>query len=182
MRLVGLLLLALLLFAERAPAQTKSPDSQTLQQILGEVRQLRRELQATAVAAQRGQILMYRLQAQESTVRRLQDRADDARSKLTQIDQEKGKLSEAIKQFEEPQAQNQTDDPASRKEFEQTLANLKGRLEAVSNDETETQAKLADAEEQLRVEQAKLGRLQDELDRLDKSLEEYSGRSNGTPD
>jgi chromosome segregation ATPase len=174
MRLRTPLLFALLFLATSAPAQTKSADTQTLQQILGELRQLRRELQATAAAAQRMQILMYRLQAQETVVRRLQDRADDSRSKLTQIEQEKGKLSEGIKQFEDSQTQNQSDDPATRKEAEQTLANLKGRLEVISSEETETQAKLTDTEEQLRVEQAKLGRLQDELDRLDKSLEESS--------
>ena len=182
MRLRGSLAFAVLLFAQSAIAQTKSPDSQTLQQILGELRQLRRELQATAAAAQRAQILMYRLQAQEAAVRRLQDRADDSRSRLAQMEQEKTKLSEDVEQFEDSPTNNPSDDPVSKKEAEQTLANLKARLEVNSNDQAETQAKLADTEEQLRVEQAKLGRLQDELARLDKSLEESSRQPDGAPE
>lgn len=171
-----------LLLPRSMAAQTKSSDTQTLQQILGEVRQLRRELQVTAAAAQRAQILMFRLQAQENAVRRLQDRVDDSRSKLTQIEQEKSKLSQDLKQFEDSQTRAVNDDPVVRKEVEQTLANLKARLEVDANDEQEMQARLTDAEEQLRTEQAKLGRLQDELDRLDKSLEESSRPSDATPE
>jgi chromosome segregation ATPase len=169
-----------LLLPRCVAAQTKSSDTQTLQQILGEVRQLRRQLQVTTAAAQRSQILMYRLQAQENAVRRLQDRVDDSRSKLTQIEQEKSKLGQDLKQFEDSQTRGQIDDPATQKEIDQTVANIKARLEANSNEEQETQTKLTDAEEQLRTEQAKLGRLQDELDRLDKSLEESSRPSDRT--
>jgi hypothetical protein len=52
------------------------------------------------------------------------------------------------------------------------LARLKVALEQRTNAEQETQTRLTDSEEQLRIEQAKLGRLQDELDRLDKTLQD----------
>ena len=45
---------------------------------------------------------------------------------------------------------------------------------AQASSEQETQPRLMEAEEQLRIEQAKLGRLQDELERLDKALEDSS--------
>jgi chromosome segregation ATPase len=154
--------------------QTNPTDSQTLQSILAEVRQLRRELLTVSVAAQRAQVLIYRLQAQESAVRRLRERADDWRSKLTQIEQEKSKLSEEVKLFEDSLRHNQSDDPAAKKEADQTLVILKARLESDSNEEQEIQTKVADAEELLRVEQAKLERLQDELDRWDQMLQQSS--------
>jgi hypothetical protein len=58
--------------------------------------------------------------------------------------------------------------------LEDTIARFKASLEAQATTEQEIQAKLTDSEERLRLEQAKLGRLQDELDRLDKTLEQLS--------
>jgi uncharacterized protein YlxW (UPF0749 family) len=69
---------------------------------------------------------------------------------------------------------NQTEDPKAKKELEDIIAGLKATMETQSNAEQETQARLIESEEQLRIEQAKLARLQDELDRLDKTLQESS--------
>jgi len=55
------------------------------------------------------------------------------------------------------------------------LVQIKARFDADANKEQETQAKLMEAEEQLRLEQAKLGGLQDQLDRLEKTLENFNG-------
>ena len=48
---------------------------------------------------------------------------------------------------------------------------MKARLQSMEDDEQQAQVKLVEAEEQLRIEQAKLGELEAELDRLDKSLD-----------
>jgi hypothetical protein len=53
------------------------------------------------------------------------------------------------------------------------LAQVKARFDAEANKEQETQAKLIESEEQLRLEQAKLGGLQDQLDRLKKTIGEF---------
>src|SRR6266478_4396039 len=125
MKRLSFLPLALLLVST-AFAQTNPTDSDTLKALLTEVRLLRHDLQTTTVAAQRAQILVYRAQAQESVVRRVQERVDDTRSKLAQTRFEEKRLSAAAKQ-----------------------------------------------KEQLRLEQAKLDGLQDQLDRLEKLLESY---------
>jgi len=62
-----LLILGLLLIATPVLGQSASTDSQTLQALLSEVRQLRHDLQTTTLAAQRAQILLYRLQGQEQS-------------------------------------------------------------------------------------------------------------------
>ncbi len=85
MRHQSFLVLTLLLVSPTAFAQTVPTDSDTLKALLVEVRLLRRDLQTTTVAAQRAQILVYRVQALESVVRRMQERIDDTRSKLAQI-------------------------------------------------------------------------------------------------
>jgi hypothetical protein len=80
MKRLPLLPLILLSISASAFAQTNPTDSDTFKALLTEVRLLRHDLQTTAVAAQRAQILIYRVQAQESVVRRMQERADDART------------------------------------------------------------------------------------------------------
>jgi chromosome segregation ATPase len=170
MRAPMLLAVCVLFLAGAAAGQTSPSDSQSLQAILAEIRQLRQDLRSATVAAQRAQILIFRLQGEEAAVRRLQDRVDSARSRLSQTQYEAKRLATEAKRNEDEL--NNTDDPKKQKELEEVIARFKAGLEAQTNSEQETQARLSESEDQLRVEQAKLGRLQDELDRLDKSLQE----------
>jgi chromosome segregation ATPase len=174
MKYVRFLPLALLLTSSGF-AQTNPTDSDTLKDLLTEVRSLRHDLQTTTVAAQRAQILVYRAQAQESIVRRMQERVDDTRSKLAQIQSEQRNRAARIKQIEEKRSQSDTT-TAEQKELEGMLPQIKARFDADANKEQETQAKLIESEEQLRLEQAKLGGLQDQLDRLEKQLEDSQRR------
>jgi len=171
MKRLSLLGLALL-FSTTTFAQTNSNDSDTLKSLLSEVRLLRHDLQTTTVAAQRAQILVYRAQAQESVVRRMQERVDDTRSRLAQIQSEQRSHASSIKQVEEKRGQSETT-TAEQKELEGVLAQLKARFDSDASKEQETQARLVESEEQLRLEQAKLSGLQDQLDRLEKQLESF---------
>lgn len=170
----------LLLFPPAVLAQTPSTDSQTLQALLAEVRQLRQDLRTSALAAQRAQILIYRVQAQETIVRRAQERVDDNRLKLAQTHFDQKRLGEQIKESEDQLGRSETS-PVQHKELEDVLAQLRARLEQQTNVEQETQPKLIEAEELFRIEQAKLGKMQDELDRLDKALENASQSSGSKP-
>jgi chromosome segregation ATPase len=167
------------LLSTPAFGQSASPDSQTLQALLSEVRQLHRDLQTTTIAAQRAQVLLYRLQAQQSAVRRMQERVDDTRSKLAQIHAEEKRLTTALKQYED--SVSHTDNSAQEKEIGEVIAHLKAGLETQTNNEQEAQAKLTEGEEQLRIEQAKLSELEDHLDHLEKTLESLSQQSANNP-
>src|SRR5258705_10589914 len=127
MKRLSFLPLALLLVST-AFAQTSPADSDTLKAVLTEVRLLRHDLQTTTVAAQRAQILVYRAQAQESIVRRTQERVDDTRSRLAQIQTEQRNRAASIKQVEEKRSQTETT-PAEQKELEGGLAQIKARFE-----------------------------------------------------
>ena len=100
----------------------------------------------------------------------MQERVDDTRSKLAQIQSEQRNRAASIKQIEEKKSSSETL-AAEQKELENVLPQIKARFDADANKEQETQAKLIESEEQLRVDQAKLGGLQDQLDRLEKQLE-----------
>jgi chromosome segregation ATPase len=149
--------------------QTSSNDAPTLQALLAEVRQLRKELRTTTVAAQRVQILLYRLQIQETAVARAERRVDEVRSTLSQTQTELKMIASTIKQIEDKVSNAQN--PAERKRQEDLLAKFKAELESQQNSAQQSQARESEAERDLRAEQAKLTALQGQLDLLDKSFE-----------
>src|SRR6266566_2804443 len=159
------LVFSLLVMPGAAFAQSASSDSQALQALVSEVRQLRQLLQTSAVATQRAQILVYRVQAQETAVARAFQRLDDARSKLAET--QSSRKREAARSDAETPGQN----PNEHKEFEQVVAQFKAQLEILASEEQERQGVETEVEEQLRTEQAKLSGLQEQLDRLDRELE-----------
>lgn len=168
------LFFGLLLIAPVVVGQSAQTDSQILQALLNEVHQLRQDLQATTVAAERAQILLYRIQAQESAVRHVQERVDDTRSKLTLIQAEEKRLTANLKQITD--SPDRDENPAGRKESEEIITRFKAALEAQSVNEQEAQAKLTEAQEQLRIEQAKLSELENQLDHLEKALDVHQDK------
>jgi chromosome segregation ATPase len=163
------LVLSLLLISPAAFGQTPPTDSQTLQALLAEVRQLRKELRTTTVAAQRAQILLYRLQIQEAAVARAEQRVAEAYSTLAQTQAEQKHLASEIKLRED--MQSNTQNLAERKDLEELLPRLRAQLESSNDTEQHLQMKATEAELDLRTEQAKRTTLQDQLDSLDKSLD-----------
>ena len=109
-------------------AQTASTDSQTLQALLAEVRQLRMDLQTTTVASQRVQVILFRLQLQQGTVARAQQRLDEVHSKLAEARAGVPHFASEVERMERPL--HETQNPADRKESESLLAARKGQLES----------------------------------------------------
>ena len=176
----GLFVLGLLLFSTVCFGQTTAGDSQTLQALLSEVRQLRQDLQTTTIAGQRAQILIYRLQGQEAAVARASQRLDEAREKLARIQDERKHVAADVKQ-QEDFISNMENPPTQRKELEGVVARSKTRLESLESQEQQLQTREIDAEQQLRAEEVRLSDLRDQLDRLDKALENASRRPGGSP-
>jgi len=71
--------------------------------------------------------------------------------------------------------------PAERKQVEESLTQLKGKLASLENEEQQRQTREIEAEDQLRTERAKLSELQDQLDRLEKVLESTNRQSGTNP-
>ena len=175
-----LLIPVLLLISVPVFGQSASTDSQTLQALLVEVRQLRHDLQTTTIAAQRAQILLYRLQGQEAAVTRASQKVDDARARIAETQSNRSKLTSDIKRHEDFVSTTENS-PAERKQVEEVLTQLKGKLASLENEEQQRQTREMEAEDQLRTERAKLGELQDQLDRLEKVLESTNRQSGTNP-
>lgn len=180
MNRLSLLVLGQLLGAAACFGQSAPNDSQTLQNLLSEIRQLRQELQQTAISSQRVQILLYRLHGQEAAVARASQRLDEAREMLSGAQAERKHLAAEIKQHEEF-INNRDNSQTQRKELEDRLPAEKTRLESFENMEQQQQLRESEAEQELRAEGAKLNDLRDQLDRLDKALESAGRRLSGSP-
>jgi chromosome segregation ATPase len=178
MKRSSLFVLGLLISSTPCFGQTTPGDSQTLQALLSEVRLLRQDLRTTTVTAQRSQILIYRLQGQEASVGRASQRLDEAREKLARTQDERKHVAAEVKQIED--FVGNTENPLSqRKLFESRLAELKTRLESLESQEQQQQSREIDTEQQMRTEEVKLSDLRDQLDRLDKTLENATRRTDG---
>jgi chromosome segregation ATPase len=160
----------LLLFSMPALGQANARDSQTLQALIEEVRQLRQDVKTTAVANQKMQVLLYRLQAQQAAVARASQRVDDAHADLNQLESERSKVAVDVKQHEDFLSRT---DVASgdRAAVEDALPALRSKLNSLDNEQQETRDKMSSAEEQLHSELAKLDGLEADLSRVEKSLE-----------
>jgi len=169
MRRWMLFTVTLLILPAAAVCQSGATDSQTLQALLAEMRQLRQELRTATIAAQRAQILIYRVQSQQAVVTRLTQRVDNNGSRLTQNQSEQKMMATQIKRLEDLRdTQNDTE----RKQTDEQLGQMKARVEQLVAEEQDMLPRKIGLEEELRAEQTKLAQLHDELDRIDKALEQ----------
>ena len=164
-----LLVPGLLLFSAPAVSQSTSSDSGGMQALVAEVRQLRKDLQSTDGYALKVQVLLYRLQVQEATVARVSQHLNDVRSKLAAVQEHQRQLVGTMKYYEKI-ADDSAASPAQQKEAQQQVSSIKTELPSVAAQEQQAQTAEMEAEEQLRAEQAKLGSLEDRVDRLEKEL------------
>src|SRR5215813_4852548 len=168
MRRLILLLLTVPQCCLPACAQAASTDSQMLQTLVKEVRELRQDFKTATLAIERAQILLYRLQQQERTVGRALQRVDDARSKFALAQTGRQNLAARIKGIEDKQGS--INNSVEQKETTELVTQLKTKLAVLLTEEQEAQAKLIECEEELRVEQAKANELQNLLSQLDSAL------------
>ena len=149
------LILIPFLVATAALGQTAPTDSQTLQALLAEVRQLRHDLQTTNATTQRAQIALYRLQRQDEAVARARERLNDTRSKLAEVVSEKSKKLIEIQGAKA--AAGHLDSPNAQTHFEEVVRpGLNSELEMLEKDEQRARARESESEQQLREEQVKL--------------------------
>ena len=162
-------------------AQTNSAESQTVQAVLAEVRQIRQDLEASTAATQRTQILLFRLQTEQIAAGQATQRLDNARAKLVQAQSNRKRREEDVKRVEEYLREHEDENIPDRAAMQEYVAKAKAEVVSSSEEEQQWQSLETEAEEQLRIEQEKLGRLQDRLDRLEQGLESPPPRPAKSP-
>ena len=164
-----LFVLGFLLISAPALGQSTPSNSEGMQALVAEVRQLRKDLQTTNGYALKAQILLYRLQVQEATVARASQNLSDLRSKLAETQRHRRDVAATLKHFEELTDESEIS-PAARKEVQREISGKKSELESLAGEEQQRQTAEMEAEGQLRAEQAKLSGLEDRVERLEKEL------------
>jgi predicted nucleic acid-binding Zn-ribbon protein len=151
-------------------SQNTEAEHPTMGALLLEIRQLRHDLQTAAIAARRAQIVIYRLHEQTQAVDRASEKLENSKTALAQMQQQKEYQAEQIKRFEE--MRDQAENEQQRIQLESTVARFKEQLEAWEQEEQELRLKVSEQEADLRGEKAKQERLDEQLDQLDRDLEE----------
>lgn len=177
MRRLYILTIVLFAMAPAAFGQATSSDSQTLKALLTEVRELRQTLQASLSRMQSAQILLSRLQIQQTAVTRASQHLDDARSRLAEVQLVLKSEAAEIKHFED-EVVNSTETQA---QIDEGLKRAKSDLEASGNLEQQRQAIETDAEQQFRTEQDKLNALESQLDELVRNVSSPSDQPGPVP-
>ena len=170
----------LLLFPATVFAQSGSSlspaDSQTLQALLREVRELRQDVRSVTVASERAQILLSRLQAQQAAVDGAQKEADNATDRTRQMEARQHEMQTEIKYYSDQDNEDRTPNATDRQRIESVLDHLRANLDSSSNDLQEAQAAQMQAKDKLQIEQGKRDALQAALDQVDKSLQDLSNQ------
>jgi chromosome segregation ATPase len=159
--------LALLVPSTVALAETLPPDSQLTQVMIGEIRQLRSELQLVAATVQRVQIVMYRLQSSTMALDRVTQKFEQARASCNNMQFRRRMLVSQMQQWEEAKRRAPNRETQN---IEGAITETKSAMETLTTEEQECQVERGEAENQVRLEQARLSDLQTQLDKLDRVL------------
>jgi hypothetical protein len=149
-------------------AQAADSDSQVIQTLVSEIHELRQDLLNTAAIIQRVQISMYRLQAEAGLLDKATQRRDQARAMCSEAEAQLKMVETQIEQAEASKRVLQ--DSVAQQREEQILRQLQGSLSLFREQTRQCQPEQVDAENQFRIEQARMTELQDQFDRLDQAL------------
>ena len=166
--ILGLMFIATATFGQSSSAPAS--DAQTLQALLKEVKQLRQDLRTSMVSMQRGQLLLFRMQAEQSAVAQAQQRLDAANTALERARRMRTGIENELKFDTDRDTEEVTPNPAERRQLEEQLPRVKEQLDNAVASEGQAQSNVMAAKDQLQIEQGKLDGLQAELEQIDQSL------------
>jgi len=150
--LFGVALLAL--FAHESQAQNAAPgvggsrQDQVIQELLGEVRQLRIALQHISVNAYRGQVMVERLRLQQEQVNRLAQELSSIRNQIRQVKMEQLNTKDRIDEAERQQDKGVLSDEVVRR-VKAALEELKRQEQGLGEREIQVAAQLETERENL---------------------------------
>lgn len=175
---LAVLISGLLFISPAALCQSTSPstDSQTLQELLQEVRQLRQDIRTVTVATERAQILLARLQTEQTAVNEGQKELDQAHATTAQAEEHAKSLENQVKYYTDQDSEDRTPNPSERQQIEEMLPRLKSRQDQANVQEQDAQTSEMQAKEKLEIEQSKMSTLEEELDQVDKILQNLANQ------
>jgi hypothetical protein len=168
MRRTILALIAGLAMTSVCNAQVNQSDSQTLQAILSELRQLRTELHNQQAQNQTMQVLLFQMQMYQAVINRDTQRTDDARSKLSEVRDAEKHIAADISRDED--ALRNSQDEVDKKRIAADIERSKAGLISFKVMEQDRITVLQQAEAQLQKAEDAFDAAQNEVGQLLKGL------------
>jgi len=155
-------LLAMGLLPSPGLSQTSKPDSQTQQQILDELRAIRRDLRASTTV----QLLLAELQIIQTSLDHATQRRDTLKAQVMQLQIDRTSAQAEVTRY--GAGMEKILNP--EQQFVERFEDLKDELRKVTAKEAATSEQLQDAESRLRTAQAQQENVQGQLSDLMKKL------------
>jgi hypothetical protein len=140
--------------------QDRESDSQTMREILTEIRGIHEDVRASEST----QILLTELEMQQSVVNRATENVDNARSKLQDI--QRGQQLESSEVEHDENHLSQTSDPDEKKHFREEIERHKANIAALKIEEGNRATTLERMEQRLQNEQDSLANIEKELNAI----------------
>jgi septal ring factor EnvC (AmiA/AmiB activator) len=158
-----------IVFGQQPVCPDATTEKVTIQNLLAEVRQLRLSVERSASLMPRMQLTLTRFQMQQERVDRIAAELKEFRSMMKQAVFNKERAAAQIKELESQTGQL---DPQQRSQIEMTKKELASQLEAWGQSEQQERVQELELSTHLQAEQAKLDDLADQLNALDKRLQQ----------
>lgn len=151
--------IALLWFALAATsfAQSRESDSQTIREILTEIRAIHEDMRVTETT----QILLTELEMQQSVVNRATENVDTARAKLLDIQRDEKLVASDLERAEDHLSQ--ATDPDERKHLAEEVERHKANVAALKTEEGGRMTVLQQMEQRLQTAQDGLDNIENQL-------------------
>jgi chromosome segregation ATPase len=159
---------ATVVLAQQAAPPSRSSDSQVLQQLLDEVRQLRRTCERASAAGARLQIVLQRMQLEQNQLNRIDSKLESVRDDLMTAESQQAQSSSQLSDLENRLSQEQ--DPNRRKELQEQQKEMKMMLEEQTRSMQDLRTREGELLASSQGEQAKLNEFQERLDALEKAV------------
>lgn len=146
-----------LLVSTASVGQSQDSDSQTLRQILVELRAMREDVRV----AETTQVLFAELELQQAVVNRATEEVDNTRRKLNEIHESQKHLSSELEAFDD--RLEKVASPDERNAIERDVEQRKSNLSELETAERDCNSTLQDMEQRLQSAQDKLDSIDSEL-------------------
>ncbi|HMG86603.1 MAG TPA: hypothetical protein VK574_12805 [Terracidiphilus sp.] len=140
--------------------QDRESDSQTLRQILVEIRGIHEDVRVTEST----QILLTELELQQSVVNRAMENADNARSRLLDLQRDQKLSASELEHAED--ILTRTSKPDEQRHFTDEVERLKGNIAALKIEEGNRTTTLQQMEQRLQTAQDSLRDVEKELNEI----------------
>lgn len=173
----ALMFISLILTASANAQQQVSPSSatsetQVLQQLVTEVRQLRLTLERTNATSSRLQLTLQRIQLEQNQVNRISSQLESVRNEIVRSETEQGQVSGDLANIESRLSEEQN--PSNQKQLQGQQKYMKAVVDQKARVVQDERTREAELTSSLQSEQSKLNELQARLDSLEKLIEEQS--------